>query len=303
MKILLLGKDGMLGCQFEKQLDSVPGVDVFAMGHEDLDITSFRALKKTIDSLRPDLVINCAAYTNVDESEFKKREAFALNADAVKSIAQLCKRYEAMLIHFSTDYVFDGRKEPPDGYSENDISNPLGVYGESKLIGEQFIQKKMVRFFIVRTSWLYGPRPGTDGRLVRKGGNFVDTMCRLGNEVLHGERDELRVVGDQFGSPTYTGDLAEAVIKNFVMPGVGLPEFGVYHLCGDGFCNWHEFAVRIFELSEMKVKAEKIGTADYRTAAQRPGNSILLNTKLPKMRDWDEALAEYLGLPVYKSSI
>lgn len=296
MKILLLGKNGMLGGQFETQLNKLGGnYEVFSLGRDDLDVTKFRALKKTFEALLPDVVINCTGYTNVDEAEFQKKEAFALNADAPKSIAQLCNKHGAVLIHFSTDYVFDGRKVPPDGYTENSVCNPLGAYGETKWKGEEFIQKEMVKHFIIRTSWLYGPRPDQDGHLRMRGGNFVDTMLRLGREVLSGDRDVLNVVGDQFGSPTYTFDLVEAIVKNFIICSPeNLPEFGIYHLTNDDFCTWHEFAVRIFELSEMKIKVGAITTKDYPTPAQRPKNSILQNTKLSKPRNWSDALADYL---------
>ena len=295
MKILLLGKNGMLGSQFESQLADVgvgvgQNLEVFGFDRDDLDITNGRALKKIFEAVLPDIVINCAAYTNVDKAESQKKEAQALNAEAARSIARLCNKHGSVLIHFSTDYVFNGRREVPVGYAEDDVPNPLGVYGETKFKGEEFVHKEMVRGYVVRTSWLYGPRPdGSDG------GNFVDTMLRLGGEVLAGDRPELAVVGDQFGSPTYTADLAQAVIDRFVMRWPDdLPEFGIYHLVGDGFCSWHEFAVRIFELAELGVKVGKIETADYITAAQRPKNSILLNTKLAKLRKWDEALADYL---------
>ncbi len=290
MKVLLLGKNGMLGSQFAKALDDLPEVELAATDKDDLDVLSFGALKRTFEFHLPDFVINCTGYTDVDESEFKKKDAMKLNADAVKSIAKLCNKHGSRLIHFSTDYVFDGRKEPPDGYSESDIANPLNTYGDTKLRGEQFIQKEMVKHYIIRTSWLYGPRPAGTG-----GGNFVDTMLRLGKEVLSGERPELNVVGDQFGAPTYAPDLVRAVIDNFIMKWPDhLPEYGVFHLTNDDYCSWYEFALRIFELREMAVKVGKIGTADYRTAAQRPSNSILLNTKLPKMRKWGDALADYL---------
>ncbi len=293
MKILLLGKNGMLGSQFEKQLS-----EVVALDRDDLDVTNSRALKETFEAVSPEVVVNCTGYTNVDKAESQKKEAFALNAEAVKNIASLCDKHGAILIHFSTDYVFDGHKDVSDGgYKEDAMPNPLNVYGETKFKGEEFIQKEMTRFFIVRTSWLYGPRPAGAG-----GGNFVDTMLKLGNEVLRAERESLNVVCDQFGSPTYTIDLVRAVIDEFLMKFPDhLPDFGIYHLTGNGFCSWHEFAVRIFELAELRVKVGEISTAQYRTTAQRPKNSILVNTKLSKMRKWDEALEEYLAL--YKSSI
>ncbi|MFA4890754.1 MAG: dTDP-4-dehydrorhamnose reductase [Candidatus Gracilibacteria bacterium] len=307
----------MLGSQFEKQLGGLGGslaggFEVVALDRDDLDVTDSRAMSGIFDAVLPDVVVNCTGYTNVDEAEFEKKEAFALNAAAVKNIASLCDKHGAILIHFSTDYVFDGHKDVSDGgYKEDAMPNPLNVYGETKFKAEEFIQKEMARFFIVRTSWLYGPRPsrpagaggGSGGGDVggSGGGNFVDTMLRLGGEVLRGEREGLNVVCDQFGSPTYTADLVRAVIDEFLMKFPDhspnhLPNFGIYHLTGDGFCSWYEFAVRIFELAELRVEVGRISTAQYRTAAQRPKNSILVNTKLPKMRKWDEALGEYLKM-------
>lgn len=306
MKILLLGKNGMLGSQFEKQLSSVgDGFEVVAFDRDDLDVTDSRATEGIFATILPDVVINCTGYTNVDEAEFEKKEAFKLNAEAVQNIAQLCDKYGVILIHFSTDYIFDGHKDVSNGgYKENAMPNPLNVYGETKFKGEEFVQKEMVKYFIIRTSWLYGPRSG-GGAGVRDanasgGRNFVDTMLRLGNEVLRGEREGLNVVCDQFGSPTYTVDLVRTVIDEFLiklpdrLPNRS-PDFGIYHLTGDGFCSWYEFAVRIFELAGLRVEVGRISTAQYRTAAQRPKNSVLVNTKLPKMRKWDEALEEYLS--------
>ena len=307
MKILLLGKNGMLGSQFEKQLSGFSSeFEVAALDRDELDVTDSGALKKTFEAFLPDVVVNCTGYTNVDESEFQEKEAFALNAEAPQELARLCNKHGAILIHFSTDYVFDGHKDIPlGGYEEGDMPNPLNIYGETKFKGEEFIQKEMVRFFIVRTSWLYGPRPAVDGDGRASGdrasgdrasgGNFVDTMLRLGGEVLRGERETLNVVGDQFGSPTYTVDLVRAVIQRFLMKWPDRsPDFGIYHLTGDGFCSWHEFAVRIFELAGLRVKVGRISTEQYGTAAQRPKNSVLVNTKLPGLRKWDEALEEYL---------
>lgn len=280
MKILLLGKNGMLGSQFDSRLSDLPEVELLATDSDDLDILSFRALKKTFEFFLPEIVINCAGYTAVDKAESKKKDAMKLNADAVKSITRLCNEHGSRLIHFSTDYVFDGRKEPPDGYLESDMPNPLSTYGETKFKGEEFILKEMTRGYIVRTSWLYGPRP-----VGEKGGNFVDTMLGLNS-------DELRVVDDQFGAPTYTADLADAVIERFV---VKSPDYGIYHLTNDDFCTWYEFAVKIFELKEKRVKVHPIPSKEYRTAALRPRNSILKNTKLPKLRNWQDALEDYLG--------
>lgn len=291
----------MLGSQFSKLLSKdlfADGLELLALARNNVDITSYKNLESEFRGFEPDVVLNCVAYTNVDDAEYteEKKTAFDVNADGARNIATLCKKFDAKMIHFSTDYVFDGAKALPDGYDEDAACNPLNVYGESKLKGEQLIEKELYNYYIVRTSWLYGPRNEV------RTGNFVDTMLKLGGEVLSGERDELGVVDDQFSSPTYTGDLAQAVIDEFLVPmGSGnseqTPESGIYHLKNEGITSWHEFAVEIFRISEMEVPVKKISTAEFARPAKRPTNSLLLNTKLPKMRDWREALASYL----YKS--
>ena len=296
MKILLLGKNGMLGSQFKKQFDGFgENFEITALDRDELDVTDEDALSQVFVELSPDIVINCTGYTAVDEAESHREEAFNLNANAPRKIAQLCDKNGAVLIHFSTDYVFDGQKDvETGGYDEESTPNPLSVYGESKLKGEEFIQSEMTRYFIIRTSWLYGPRPSTSSGGHISGGNFVDTMLRLGKEVLSGDRDRVRVVGDQFGSPTYTVDLVRAVIHGFFIGWPDkIPAFGIYHLTGDGVCSWHEFAVQIFELAGLKVAVEKISTSEYKTEARRPKNSMLTNTKLPKMSRWEKALEAY----------
>jgi dTDP-4-dehydrorhamnose reductase len=308
MKILLLGKNGMLGSQFDKKLGILmksdgswksgsgsgkpkSNLELFSFGHEGLDVTKESELKKVFRDVLPDIVINCTGYTNVDESEFQKAEALLLNTEVPKILSRLCNQRGAIFIHFSTDYVFDGRKKVPDGYFENDVPNPLNYYGETKYQGEEFIQKEMVDYFIIRTSWLYGPRVGGKGR------NFVDTMIKLGNEVLQGKRESLSVVSDQIGSPTYTCDLADAIIDEFILKfPYKLPKFGIYHLTNSKFCSWYEFAAKIFEITGKKIPINKIPSVKYPTPAIRPKNSILLNTKLPKLRDYDEALKDYILL-------
>lgn len=278
MKVLLLGKNGLLGSQFNSQLKDV---ELFAFGHDDLDVLNFGQVEKIFGDISPDVVINCTGYTRVDDAEDNKKDCFELNAEAPKNIAKLCDKFGAILIHFSTDYVFDGRKVPPDGYNEACVPNPLNVYGESKFLGEEGVISGMKKFYIIRTSWLYGPN----------GKNFVDTMLKLGRE-----KGSLKVVNDQFGSPTYSADLAKAIIEHFVEKDLdkALP-FGVYHLTNDGFTNWHEYAVEIFESAGMKVEVKSISSKEYPQAANRPKNSILLNTKLPKLRTWERALADYLA--------
>jgi dTDP-4-dehydrorhamnose reductase len=296
---LLLGKKGMLGSCFLKHLAGSEDFEMYATDKDELDITSFEELETIFDRISPDIVLNCAAYTAVDdcEDEANKELAFRLNAEAAGVIARVCKKNNAVLVHFSTDYVFDGIKS--DGYAESDAVDPINTYGSSKLKGEELISTNMDDFYIIRTSWLFG----------ENGKNFVDTMIRLGKES-----DQLRVVGDQIGSPTYTADLVKAVIRNFVKPYlVNIPQhhektmsqgkdqvaehlsFGIYHLTNDGTCSWYDFAREIFKLRDLEVEVEEVNSEEFGMAAKRPKFSILLNTKLPKLRNWREALKAYIG--------
>lgn len=308
MKVILLGKKGMLGSQFDEKIRksfSDKSLKLFSFDHSELDITDFKEVERTFDDIKPDIVINCVAYTGVDDSEYFRKEAYLLNAKVPGKLAELCHKNRATLIHFSTDYVFDGHKKSPiseiylseeNAYPEKNVPNPLSYYGESKFQGEELIIKNLKNFYIIRTSWLYGKR------IENKGRNFVDTMMKLGKEVVTGKRSGLKVVGDQVGSPTLTNDLAEAVLDNFVRKMMGkdtkndaIPLFGIYHLTNSGFCSWYEFAVKIFEIAKLKVPVEKITTKEYPLPAPRPKNSILLNTKLSPLRRWDEALKDYIS--------
>ena len=290
MKVLLLGANGMLGSQFKTQIKEEKGIELLALAHNNVDITSYKGLKAFFDEFTPDIVINCVAYTYVDDAEFssEKKDAMSVNADGPKNIAKLCSKTGAVLIHFSTDYVFGGQKTPPDGYKEDDFPDPLNVYGKTKVRGEELIKKEMMQFFIVRTSWLYGPRPEGDK-------NFVSTMLRLGGEIMEGERPDLKVVGDQYGCPTYTVDLVRSVLDNFVLKfSDKMPEFGMYHITNDDFTTWYDFAVEIFKIRKSNIEVQKVETSKVPRPAIRPKNSILLNTKLPKLRSWKDALDIYM---------
>lgn len=294
MKLLLLGKSGMLGSQFMKQLAGNEDFETFAFDM-DLDITNEAALDNAFKRISPDFVINCAAYTNVDGAETDRETAMKVNGDALKVISRVCKRENAALVHFTTDYVFNGEKE---GWVEDDKTDPINYYGETKLAGEKFIADEMIDYYIVRTSWLFG----------ENGKNFVETMIRLGTE-----RDELSIIGDQVGSPTYTHDLCEAVIERFLSPYLGDVEhhhehefgheevrkklpFGIYHITNSGTCSWYEFAMEIFRIRGIDVRVREITSAEYPTAAVRPKNSALVSTKADfGMRSWQEAVKAYLG--------
>jgi dTDP-4-dehydrorhamnose reductase len=237
-----------------------------------------------LTKLAPDLVINCAAYNYVDRAESEPVAAFEINAWAVKRLAVLCRDLGCTLVHFSTDYVFGldaGRREP---YGEADAPGPLSVYGLSKLSGEFMVRMHCPRHFVIRTCGLYGAS-GSGG----KGGNFVETMLRLAREGK-----PLRVVADQVCTPSYTDHVAEAVVKL-----VQTDHFGIYHLTNAGSCSWYEFAQKIFALAGTKANLTAIGSAEYASAARRPGFSVLANARyealgFPKLPVWHDAVEAYL---------
>lgn len=284
MKIILTGADGMLGTDLKEALCSMFHVSCYAKN--DLDITNPAQIEEKISEVRPDILINAAAYTAVDKAESEFELAKKINGTAVGFLAKACRTHGVRLIHFSTDYVFDGGN--PGGYSEDAKPNPINAYGKSKLLGEELIEKSGCDFAIIRTSWLYG----------KNGKNFVDTMLRLGKE-----RQELKVVADQTGSPTYSLDLAKAILQLLENPSFchprenGDPEKKsgeIFHLTNSDTTTWADFAREIFRLAKLPTKVISISTNEYPLPAKRPSCSILLNTKLPKLRSWQEALREYL---------
>lgn len=266
----------MLGSCFFNFFKDGRECELFAYDRDDLDITDKTLLRDAFKKSKPDIVINCSAYTNVDLAESERDLAFKINAEAVGEMARLCKESGAILIHFSTDYVFSGEKS--GGYNEDDEPKAINVYGESKLEGEKSIRTNMEKYYIVRTSWLFG----------KNGRNFVDTMLKLGEQAIK-DGTELKVVDDQIGSPTFTKDLCDAVIKNFI--GQALP-FGIYHLTNSKTCSWYEFAKKIFEIKNMNVRVKAVSSAQFQRPAKRPKCSILINNKIPIMRSWEEALKD-----------
>jgi len=282
--IWLIGNKGMLGTEVETLLIQ-KGLPFFASDQE-IDITSREALQKFTDNKSITWIINCAAYTAVDKAEDEPELAFKINADGPQNIAEITKIKGAKLIHISTDYVFDGVKE--GAYVETDISNPLGVYGKSKLQGEINIQQTLKEHFILRTAWLYG----------KHGNNFVHTMLRLFKE-----RDEISVVDDQYGSPTYASDLATAI---FEIIHLNADAYGIYHFTNEGKISWHDFICKIYRIAQQrkyltkKVLIHKITTEDYPTKAQRPRNSYLSKDKIIETfnaspRNWEVAFNEFLA--------
>lgn len=241
-----------------------------------LDITDVASLNAYIDETRPDIIINCAAMTAVDLCESERDKAYRINAIGPKNLAIAAEKAGIKLVHISTDYVFDGQAIAP--YTEESEPNPVSVYGKTKLAGDEFVQRFCSRYFILRTAWVYG-----------EGKNFVKTMLRLAEN-----NSKIRVVYDQYGTPTSALELARVVI--FLME---TESYGIYHATCEGSTSWYEFALEIFRLAGMKVEVEAIPTSEYQAAAVRPMYSILENRALYErhgyvMRDWMEALEEYM---------
>lgn len=257
-------------------------IDVFKGPHElilwdrdEIDIADKDDVNKKITELNPNVVINAAAYTAVDDAEANNEVAYKVNGYAVGYLSGVCKNINSLLVHFSTDYVFNGQNK--DGYTEDHpAEKPLNEYGKSKLLGEKMISDINPRHYLIRTSWLFG----------KSGKNFIETMLRLASEGK-----ELRVVDDQVGSPTYAKDLAVNV-KELVE---SKKPYGIYHITNSGTCSWYEFAKKIFELADLNPKIQSVGTDQFPAPAKRPAYSILINTKLPKLRDWKLALEDYLA--------
>jgi len=270
MKILILGCRGMLGFDLLKAFSDH---DPIGLDKEELDITDQKAVAKELKKIKPDFVLNAAAYTAVDDCESSSGLAMQINGDAVGHIADACAQAGATIVHFSTDYVFDGQN--PDGYAEDDRTSPLNAYGQTKIRGEFLLKEATNRHYLIRSAWLFG----------RNGKNFVDTMLDLAQK-----KQPIRVVDDQVGSPTYSADLAQAVRKLVESES----PFGTYHLTNSGFTSWYGFAKEIFSVAKLDVPLQAVRTADFPRAARRPAVSVLRNTKAPALRPWQVALADYL---------
>jgi len=293
MHVLILGANGMLGRALQKQFEADQVVN---WDRNELDITDRDQVLEHLPICEPDLVINAAAYTDVEKAEAEEDLATKVNGYAVGYLAEACAKLNIPLVHISTDYVFSGDKK--DGYAEEDIpGEPLNAYGRSKLLGEQLLQKNTDKSWLIRTAWLFGPlttlRPRAQGREVSSGSNgpqgknFVETMINLGKQ-----KPELQVVDDQHGAPTYTRDLAQAIFK---MTHEQAP-YGIYHLTNGGTATWAEFAKEIFKLMQMPVNVVSVTSDEFPTKARRPKWSILKNTKRPFLRNWQEALKDYINI-------
>ena len=277
MRVAVIGANGQLGTD----LVEVFGEEAISLTHKDLDVADFESLK-ILKELKPDVIINTAAYVRVDDAELYPEKAFQVNAIGALNVAKIANEIDAVNVYISTDYVFDGTKGEP--YTEKDVANPLNVYGLSKYAGEIFTRNYSKKYYIIRVASLYG-KAGASG----KGGNFVEFMIQ---KAKRGE--EIRVVDDVFMSPTYTKDVAMTLKKFLELK----PEFGAYHMVNEGYCSWYEFTREIFEILGWDVEVKPIKSSELKRLAKRPRFSALENEKLEKlglrMRPWKEALREYL---------
>lgn len=276
MKILIIGANGMLGQDLAKEFTK--NHQVTKWDQSKIDITKKNIVNKKISNLKPDAVINAAAFTDVDSCENpKKKEIYMkVNGQGPGYLAKICAKLNIPLVHYSTDYIFNGQKK--DGYKENyNKIDPINVYGQSKALGEKLVKKNTDNYYIIRTAWLYG----------KNNKNFVDTMLQLAKK-----NDTLKIVNDQHGSPTFTYDLAKRtreILEKKEKP-------GIYHVVNKGTTTWFDFAKEIFKLANIKVKVQPCDSNEFPRPAKRPKYSALINTKLPKMRKWQTALSEYLKL-------
>lgn len=272
MKVLITGASGQLGCALQTTLTTH---EVIALDRVQLDITRFAQVREAVAAHRPGVVINAAAYTNVDGAETDQAEAYRLNAVAPRNLAIATGELGIPLVHVSTDYVFDGLGAKP--YHEFDSTNPLSVYGKSKLAGEQAVAALNPRHFIARTAWLYHHQP-------INGKNFPKTM------LAQAHRDSVRVVSDQYGSPTYAPHLAEAIAK-LITTGA----YGVYHLAGSGGTSWFALTRRLYQLFGVKTSVEPCATSEFPRPAVRPRYSVLTTIQEPEilLPAWDDGLVEF----------
>lgn len=277
MKIVITGANGQLGIELQRQLRENPNLhDIIPTDYDTLDITNFKQVEQMLLQVKPEVVINCAAHTAVDKCEEDIENAYRINAIGPKNLAIACEKIGAKLVQVSTDYVFDG--ENPLARREDDKTAPQSIYGSSKLLGEENTKLFCKKHFIVRTAWLYG-----------EGNNFVRTMLKLAET-----NKELNVVGDQFGSPTSTKDLAQAIIAL-----IHTDYYGTFHATCEGECSWYDFAVKIFEIKEVNVKVNRVTSEQFTRPAKRPKYSVLDNFMfkiygMNEFRYWEEALKDYL---------
>lgn len=269
----------MLGSELVRQLRRIKGVRLHALTQKDMDIVDLEAVKRTLESIRPTHIVHCAAFTQVDTAEKDPLIAYRVNAGGTKNLAFFARELGAEMIYVSTDYVFAGEKKKP--YLETDKPSPINVYGNSKLKGEEAVRILCERHKIIRTSWLNG-LGGMHGR------NFIETMIRVSET-----RSQLSVVNDQIGRPTFTFDLAAALINL-----LDVQAYGVFHVTNQGQCSWYDLAQKIFELAKRDVTVRPISSDQFQSIARRPRFSVLANTRfeklgIPQLPEWEDSLVEY----------
>jgi dTDP-4-dehydrorhamnose reductase len=278
-KILITGASGQLGKTFQRLAPEYP-YDFSFLNREVLDLSRPELLEDVLEDFEFKVLIHCAAYTAVDKAESEKVQAQIINAEATEKLAQICRKKEAVLIHFSTDYVFEAKIPIP--LKEDDPVSPLNAYGETKLAGEKAIRAVLNEHLILRTSWLYG----------KEGKNFPETMIRLATQ-----RNELRVVFDQVGTPTFCDDLARGTLS--ILPKMK-GNFGTYHFSNEGVCSWYDFAHAVLKGMEKDVKLIPVKSEEFPTPARRPSYSVLDKSKIRntfgiEIRHWQDALEDYLN--------
>lgn len=276
MKVLVTGVKGQLGHDVVRELEK-RGIEAVGVDIEEMDITDAASVDRVIRAAAPDAVIHCAAYTAVDAAEENEAVCRKVNADGPRNIAQVCRELDIRMLYISTDYVFDGQGDHI--WEPEDACAPKSVYGQTKYEGELAVQELLDKFFIVRIAWAFG----------RNGNNFVKTMLRLAET-----HDTITVVNDQFGSPTYTYDLARLLVDM-----VQTEKYGVYHATNEGFCSWYDFACAIFREAGVNVKVVPVTSAEYGAKANRPMNSRMSKEKLTengfeRLPSWEDALRRFM---------
>jgi len=277
MKILILGNQGMLGTELEICFKEY---EIIAWDKDDIDITNQEQIDEKISELTPDIIINAAAYNAVDAAEENKEIANSVNGYAVGFLAKTCHDNDIILIHYSTNYVFNGINK--NGYTENDEPNPQSAYAESKALGEKLLQKYGKKYYLIRTARIFGSPAKSN--LAKK--SFVNVMLDLTKS-----QNSIKVVHEEFSNATYSKDLAQRTKEILEWKKV----FGIYHVTNEGACTWYEFAKKIFEIKNLDVEIIPVTSKEFPRPAVRPNYSVLLNTKLPKLRGWEDALKEYLS--------
>ena len=287
MVVLVTGANGQLGQSIKFIANKYPTIQFIYTDYYEMDITNIESCTNAFLKYKPQFCINTAAYTAVDKAESEPEKAHLINCIGSKNLAEVCKEYDTILLHISTDFIFDGASKIP--YLESDLPNPQSVYGQTKLEGEIAIQNTWEKHFIIRTSWVYS----------QFGANFMITMLRLASE-----RDSLSIVSDQIGTPTNAVDLAEALLTIIQSPNTHNPSlttFGIYNFSNEGQCSWYDFAAAIFKQKELKMDLKPIPTSAYPTPASRPAYSVLDKTKIKntfniEVNEWKTSLVRGINL-------